>query len=93
MSFAPSRWVLKITNFQILCGDDDFVDVHIALESLAKDPEQIIRTKRDVRKATVTTADHEYSSGSSIIAGSGNTSIIRHLLEDKIIDLCDFERK
>ena len=97
ISFAPGNGSLDIAGATILADANDFVGVHIALNSLVKDLEQITGIKPAVQNITSNSTVPRNStlptSGSTIIVGSANSSLIRQLSERHVIDVADIEGK
>ncbi|KAK4161490.1 hypothetical protein QBC43DRAFT_357572 [Cladorrhinum sp. PSN259] len=95
-SIVPTGAHLTITNAPILVSNDDFVGVHIAADSLADDLGQITGNARTVIQATPTSVTNLTSDTvveSIIIAGSTNSSLIRQLTKQGILDTTDIEGK
>jgi hypothetical protein len=93
VSFGPGATSLSITSAPILCAQDDFKGVHIAVDSLARDFEQITGAKREVRRGTVANVTAGSAVASAIIVGSANSSLIQHLTTSKVISVSDIQGK
>ncbi|KAK4186023.1 hypothetical protein QBC35DRAFT_555211 [Podospora australis] len=79
---------LSITDAPILVSQDDFVGVHIAANSLAKDLEDITGIARQVTNVTgLASISSSLPSTPVIIAGSLNSSLIRDLVSQKALDV------
>jgi len=92
---TPTSAYLSITNANILISEDDFVGVHIAASSLRDDLRQITGVVRDVRKET-TSSILKYANttlSSVILAGSINSTLIRHITEQGAVDTKDIAGK
>lgn len=84
---------LAITNAPVLVSQDDFVGVHIAANSLARDLHDITNTRRTVRNETLSRITAQPHIDTVIIAGSVNSSLIRDLAVSGAIDISDIEGK
>ncbi|KAM7218900.1 hypothetical protein V8F06_005780 [Rhypophila decipiens] len=86
---------VRLTQAPIIVADDDFIGVHIAAENLASDLAQITEHERAVKRlngtrgfeATIQDAE------TAIIAGSSNSTIIRHLVSTGSLNISDIEGK
>lgn len=85
--------LLDITNAPILIAQDDFVGVHIAANSLAKDLEQVTGTSRTVSNATLSSTITRTNVSTVIIAATVNSSLIRDLSAAAYINVSDIEGK
>jgi len=98
VSFEPSAsngTQVRITNAAVIIADDDFVGVRIAADGLANDLGQITGRVRDVRKLSATQGFNVTLQGAddAIIAGSANSSIIRHLVTNGALNISEIEGK
>ncbi|SPO01648.1 uncharacterized protein DNG_04321 [Cephalotrichum gorgonifer] len=95
VSFHDSESALDITGSDIIHSQDDEIGVHIAAGSLATDLEQITGISRSVLKwqAPDSNSTDPSTLATAIIAGSLNSSLIRHLSEKGTIDVSDIEGK
>lgn len=97
VSFTPGNGSFDIAGATILADADDFVGVHIALKSLVRDFEQITGKRPTIQNVTAnstTLANNTLlGSGSAIVIGSVNSSLIRQLSGRNVIDVTDIEGK
>ncbi|EAQ84591.1 hypothetical protein CHGG_08605 [Chaetomium globosum CBS 148.51] len=84
---------LAITNAPILVSQDDFVGVHIAANSLARDLRDITGVPRAVSNATLSNITAKADIGTVIVAGSADSSLICDLAVNGHIDISDIEGK
>jgi hypothetical protein len=84
---------LAITKAPVLISQDDFVGVYIAANSLARDLQDITGVSRTVRNATLSGVTAQSHIGTVIIAGSANSSLIRDLAANGVINISDIEGK
>lgn len=95
IQFYDSASSVPIAGSNIVCSQDDEVGVHIAAESLATDLGLI--TGKERRILQWQDPDSPLSNSSKletvIIAGSLNSSLIRHLRKQGIINVSDLEGK
>ncbi|KAL1841472.1 hypothetical protein VTJ49DRAFT_7027 [Mycothermus thermophilus] len=90
---ADSQPGISITNAPILVSEDDFVGVHIAANSLARDLEAITGISRTVSNVTVAGISGNADADAAIIAGSVNSSLIRDLSAQGLLDTSDIQGK
>lgn len=82
VAFEPSSGAIGIDNAQILYSFDDFAGVRIAAESLASDFSEIAGIKPNIRNITREDLNRPVvnaTSGSVIIVGSVNSSLIQRI--------------
>jgi len=94
VSFTPSNGTLNIVGATILVAADDFVGVHIAARSLASDLEQITGAKPDLRNVTGNSTqpgNSNFALKAAIITGSVNSSLIRQLSANDVIDVSELK--
>ncbi|KAF2796768.1 glycoside hydrolase family 115 protein [Melanomma pulvis-pyrius CBS 109.77] len=95
ISFTPSIESLNIVGATILVATDDFVGVHIAANSLAKDLQEITEVESEVKNVTTNSTllanTRVKSLKSAIIVGSVNSSLIRHLSTNDVIDVSEIQ--
>lgn len=92
VTFVASNGSLNIAGATIIADVNDYVGVHIALNSLVHDYEQILGTRPTLRNATANSTIPAVGS-SSIIIGSLNSSLIRQLSTRGVLDVTDLEEK
>lgn len=90
---AAASAQLDIASAPILVSEDDPIGVHIAANSLAKDLEQITGITRSVANATLASISSEANRGPFIIAGSVNSTLIRDLSSQGVINVSDIRGK
>ncbi|KAL2196047.1 hypothetical protein P885DRAFT_61245 [Corynascus similis CBS 632.67] len=97
VSFEPdpalSQPGISITYAPILIAEDDFVGVHIAARSLAKDLEAITGVSRTVSNTTISSITATKEQDVVIIAGSINSSLVRALSTEGYLDTSNIEGK
>lgn len=91
VSFNSSNSDFDIARSTILCSQDDEIGVHIAAGSLATDLRDVTGVDRPVLR--LTNVDEAPESPSAIIVGSVNSSIIRHLHSEGLIDVSEIDGK
>lgn len=90
---ASSQRGIDIANAPILIAQDDFVGVHIAARSLAKDLEAITGISRSISNATLSGITASKGNDVFIVAGSLNSTLIRALSAERHLDVSDIEGK
>ncbi|KAF2680045.1 glycoside hydrolase family 115 protein [Lentithecium fluviatile CBS 122367] len=96
VNFTPGNGSFDIAGATILADANDSVGVHIALNSLVSDFGQITGTRsalHNVTGSSTAPGNSNLVSGSTIIIGSTNSSLIRQLSNRNIIDVSDIEGK
>ncbi|KEY74128.1 hypothetical protein S7711_05377 [Stachybotrys chartarum IBT 7711] len=91
VEFNASDSCLDITSADILCSSGDEVGVHIAADSLATDLEQITGNGRSMLK--MTGIDDAPTRDTVIIAGSLNSTLIKHLSSTGLLDVSGLQGK
>lgn len=91
IAFSALDSDFDIARSTILCSQDDEIGVHIAAKSLATDLKDITGVDRPVLR--LTHADEAPESPTAIIVGSSNSSIIRHLHSEGLIDASKLDGK
>jgi hypothetical protein len=91
VSFTAGNGTLDIAHATIVADAEDFVGVHIALGSLVKDLEQITGTRPAFRNHTTNSTLSQ--TGSSVIVGSANSTLIRELVARSVIDISEINGK
>lgn len=91
VEFNASPSCLDITSADILCSSGDEVGVHIAAGSLATDLEQITGNGRSMLK--MTGIDDAPTRDTVIIAGSLNSTLIKHLSSTGLLDVSGLQGK
>ena len=95
VQFHSGESTIPITHSNIIFSQDDEVGVHIAAANLATDLELITGAGRE----TLQWQDPEsplsdsYSLETAIIVGSLNSSLIRHLAKEGIVDVSELDGK
>lgn len=95
VDFQEHSGSIPIAHADIICSRDDEVGVHIAVGNLASDLNQITGVDRRVLEwqdsddPVSNSLDH----ATAVIAGSLNSSLIRHLADEGLIDVSDLEGK
>jgi hypothetical protein len=79
VSSRPAPAAIDITSAPIICSEDDFKGVHIAVDSLSQDLAEITSRARDVHRLDVNTLRGELDIDIAIIAGSINSTLIQAL--------------
>ena len=95
VEFADSGSSVPITQANVICSKNDETGVHIAASSLATDLEAITGAEREVihwQDDAGPLSNSTYHE-TAIIVGSLNSSLIRHLSDEGIIDVSDLEGK
>jgi len=91
VGFEPGDLALDIASATIIADADDFVGIHIALNSLVDDFEQITGTRPALSNATTNSTISTSATG--VIVGSVGSRLIRHLSSEKGLDISDLEGK
>ncbi|KAI4636186.1 hypothetical protein J4E83_001140 [Alternaria metachromatica] len=91
VGFEPGDQALDVAGATVIADADDFVGIHIALNSLVNDFEQIAGTRPALKNATTNSTFSTSSTG--IIVGSVGSRLIRHLSSEKGLDISDLEGK
>lgn len=95
VDFQEDSPSIPIAHADIICSHDDEIGVHIAVENLASDLQQITGVERSVlewqdSEDAILSTSHR---STAIIAGSLNSSLIQHLSNQGLIDVSDLEGK
>ncbi|PVI01278.1 glycoside hydrolase family 115 protein [Periconia macrospinosa] len=97
VTFNASNSALNLVGATIIADAEDFVGVHIAVKSLGRDVAEITGTTPELHNVTTNST---FSGGlpvgngsTAIIVGSLNSSLIRHLAANDLIDISDIEGK
>ena len=97
VSFVSGNGSLDIAGATILADADDFVGVHIALNSLIHDYEQITGKRPALRNMTANSTALGNTtipaSRSSIIVGSLDSPLIQQMSARGVLDISDIEGK
>lgn len=84
---------LDIAGLPIISAGDDYIGVHIAVESLSRDLEEITGQSSTVLQFTEAELDGLSGSANSIIAGSINSTVIQRLVNDGAFSINEIEGK
>ena len=89
---ATSRAV-NIVDCPIICSQDDYIGVHIAVRSLATDLEQITGNPRRVLNLTAPYSTTALAVDNAIIVASLNSSLIRRLVTNHVFNPFEIQGK
>ena len=92
IAFEASKSYLDITRSDILISSEDSVGIHIAAQNLANDLKQVTGVIRSLEKLNGINSVQAHSA-TAIIAGSLNSTLIKHLSSKGLLDVSDLQGK
>jgi hypothetical protein len=96
VSFDPliaTNGTVNIVDCPVICSEDDYIGVHIAVRSLATDLEQITGNTREIFNFTTIDSTALPSIHNAIIVASINSSLIRSLSARNAFDISEIQGK